>query len=622
MKLRSIHHTASKAAPAAAVFALSLGLQYNAVAQTVPSMTIKIYNNSPNYNIYPVLTTGTSGSSLWLQAFFKVPKAQMANKPYPKLQNFRIYINPTGNGIPPNGSVIISLPLLTQLVPNNQLDPKKSGQFIDWWGGGRVDLFNAPAANHQPPAALTALYTKRPSQTKVTPITTTVVPTCPACQPLTIFKDTGGVFKNNEPDQLTEYTLGAINQKKDPVELNTNNVDFDVSYVDTAYLPAAMAPFNAQLSPLAQVGYVGTPQPIDTFIAALNKFVASDSPYVGWPQFIDNQKNKILKIPSVLHVFAGDPDMTAKPWPPIDALSKNWKACLPTSVTTTICKDIRTVRQMFADNYKNYRAIYPQKCDTSKSPVELTEDLMISHVYGFAPFGENCADAKVNLLENTPGYAADDSKMFHQVKAVFDELQYLNTGAFDPYVVLIHGQNYVNAPNVYAYSVDDAVGNLQADGTGFIIAVGGTKGLPNPNPAAPPVNVNFGFAKTDKVRFVKYGICTATPNTPVNPDFPSFGLSVLAKNLSQCPITLIDNKNALYIFKLKSGPPYPLSPKKFSPTTHAPIDCSGNAAGTPGAKLCAGIYAYSELPVGKGPDTSYVITPAPEQPPPATALGN
>src|SRR5262249_28869955 len=153
----------------------------------------------------------------------------------------------------------------------------------------------------------------------------------------------------------------------------------DVSYVDTAFLPAAMVPFNTTLPPIAQVGYVGTPLPIDAFRAALNKFIAADSPYSGWPQFIDNQGNTILKLPSVLHIMAGDPDMTPKPWPPVDQLRTNWNGCLPAN-PTAFCQDIRAVRQLFLDNYKNYREIFPAKCDPSKQPVELTEDLVISHV--------------------------------------------------------------------------------------------------------------------------------------------------------------------------------------------------------------------------------------------------
>ncbi len=187
-----------------------------------------------------------------------------------------------------------------------------------------------------------------------------------------------------------------------------------MSYVDTAFLPAAMVPFNTTLPPIAQVGYVGTPQPIDTFRAALSKFVAADSPYRGWPQFIDNQGGKRFKLPSVLHITAGDPDMTPKPWPPVDNCGRIGTA----ASRTTPARSVRIFGSSGSSsyNYKNYREIFPTKCDPRQQPVALTEDLVISHVYGFAPFGEYCPSATVNLLENTPGYAANNSEKFHQIK--------------------------------------------------------------------------------------------------------------------------------------------------------------------------------------------------------------
>ena len=118
MEPRSVHTRASAIGLAITVVTLWLAPAGDTAAQTVPLMTIKIYNNTEDSNIYPVLTTGTSNSSLWLQAWLKVPKSQMGDKPYPKLDNFRIYINPTGDGIPPGGAVTIELPLLTQLVPS------------------------------------------------------------------------------------------------------------------------------------------------------------------------------------------------------------------------------------------------------------------------------------------------------------------------------------------------------------------------------------------------------------------------------------------------------------------------------------------------------------------------
>ena len=97
---------------------------------------------------------------------------------------------------------------------------------------------------------------------------------------------------------------------------------------------------------------------------------------------------------------------------------------------------------------------------------------------------------RVTYLKITPGYFMDeiiDGKpvrtfaKYQAVKKKFDLLQYWpaavgeNTlrGRFNPYAVLIHGADYINAPFVYAYSVDDAVGNMQVAGDGLILAVEG-----------------------------------------------------------------------------------------------------------------------------------------------------
>jgi hypothetical protein len=609
--------------------------------QAIPEMQIRIFNNDPKYNVYPVLTTGTSTSNLWLQAWFKVTKAQARDaaaqgKPfYPKTDNFRLYINPTGSGIPPKSSVTLTLPFITQLVPTSQVDPRKDDQFIDWWGGGRVEIFAAPVADGAPPPELTELYTRRSSQTEIRNLPAGAkVPTCQGCQPLKLFKDTGGVFKNNAPSQLTEYTLGVINQDADPPALGTffGAVDIDVSYVDTAALPAAMAPWNPEGAPLNQVGYVGTLLGVDAFKDAMSRFITPSSPFAGWPRFLsDTTKQPILKLASTLHATAGDPDLAPPPWPPIERLREQWRRCLPATETSPICRSIRTVRQMFVANYDNYKAIFGKSaaCDKAKGPVQLTEDLLVAHVYGFSPFVENCSDAGINLIEKTPGYAENNSRKFQEVKATFDELNYWPDGSFNPYLLLIHGRNaapdragtgYVDALNVYAYSVDDAVGNLQADGRGFVIAVGGPAGLPNPNPASPPVHVNFG-GPNGFGEWTHYGVCTTdkAKMRAVNPDFRSIAFYVQKENLGNCPISLLarwkpDGKEVVYSFKLKSLD-FPYGENSLSPKTHAAIDCSG-AGGPIPARLCQDVFAYAEKHQGKGPDTRTVIVPAvyPHQP--------
>jgi hypothetical protein len=680
---------------AALLFALFLGYAGSAAAQctSVPCMTIKIYNNSDTSNIYPVLSSGTAVPDLYLQAALMVPKAQLGAKPFPKRNQFRLYINPTGDGIPPNGNVTITLPFYTQLVPTAQVQPKCPtdpatpncpDQYIDWWGGGRIEIFKNLNSVHQPPAALTADYmgTNLPARgcqvkcngaavpaacqtsfAKFTcnPIAGAAVPTCPTCQPLEIFKDPAGL-KNNEPSQLTEYTLGAINQNTDPFGLDVHNVDYDVSYVDTAFMPVAMEPVNN-----IQVGYIGMTTSIEAFKAALRKFIAPSSRWVGWPLFVDDQKQTILKVPSALHIFAGDPDMTGQPppvpppppppypWAPINNLNTLWTTCVGNNGSAPICPLIRDVSTLFQANYANYVNTYKNPafgCDQTKLPVTLNKALMRSHAYGWTPFNVNCTNTAGNLLENTPTYftcvppgilpcippAIRNYAKYQAVKAKFDELQYwplvtppnppMPGGKFDPYVVLIHGQDYVNAPYVYAYSVDDAVGNMQVAGDGLILAVGGANGLPNPNPATPFINVSFGGATTDRVQFTEYGVCTMFPDKMVNPDFRSFAVS--STNPNSCPLSWVDNSANKYTFKLKyqPKPPPPPAPQTpawpicqqgdtkcetgLNPATLAPIDCSGNAAGSAGAAWCKGVFAYTELDA-KRPHY-FAIAPAPAQP--------
>jgi hypothetical protein len=247
---------------------------------------------------------------------------------------------------------------------------------------------------------------------------------------------------------------------------------------------------------------------------------------------------------------------------------------------------------------------------------------------------------RVTYLKITPGYFMDeiiDGKpvrtfaKYQAVKEKFDDLQYwpdmvagnLLKGRFNPYGVLIHGKDYINAPYVYAYSVDDAVGNMQVAGDGLILAVGGVNGLPNPNHATPFINVSFGFAATDKVQFTKYGICKTPPDTPVNPDFTSFAISSTNPNI--CPLSWVDNVGQQYTFKLKyqpqgvppSVPAWPIcNPGDTTcaapnPATHAPIDCTGNTG--PAVAWCNNtVFAYSLLKAKR--KHYYAVTGAPQQP--------
>jgi hypothetical protein len=294
------------------------------------------------------------------------------------------------------------------------------------------------------------------------------------------------------------------------------------------------------------------------------------------------------------------------------------------------------IKALIIRNYNNYVSIATaNRC----SPiVPLTDFTAIGHIYGWTPFTEFCLPAAVNLLQETPftaggiascttaaastpicysgpyeGKNQDGTpnpvktyKVYQQVKTEFDDLNNNNqelTGGdynFNPWVnVLIHGPSFVNAQNVYAYSVDDAVGNLQAAGQGFFIDVGSSQNLcscllkstnacsgspganpacPNQNPAGAPINVTVALNNPLKsTDFTHYGLCKYDPSDTisyktVNTLSSAFILS--PNNPQQCPIFL-DNRpvgdqtgGQLYTFTVTTAPSSePPSPPPFTPCT-------------------------------------------------------
>ncbi len=632
-----------------------------ATAAPLPDMTIEIHNSSCQpvcqsgeipYNIYPVLSTGTALVDEYMQAALGVPADKRGLKPFPKTSQFRIYLTPTGDGIPPGGFVRLTVPAYSQYAAT--VVPTDPNQYASWWGGGRVDIFDEPNAKHAPPQALTANYTgsdtDRADQTEVTFVTGTSLPSLSQCtkngvctpQKLKFFIDPVGL-SSHEPIQTTEYTLGALIKTTDPWGINPLNVDYDISYVNDAYLPVAMEPHNND-----KVGYIGSITPIGSFEASLNKFLTN---YTGWPQYIDVSLGKnpptIMKVPSPVSLMpyytAPNPPtdvtgVTGWPktnWPPIKKLKKQWDTCTDPNATDAICPDIKKVAALFTANYVD--------CYGSGTP---TQDQMTAQAYQWSPFNANCTvhpglgDINYHLLQNTTGYYTDvpgktcdrltgnncDYTGYQKVKGRFDALQYwpglpnAPNGQFDPWVVLVHGKDYLDS-QAYAYSVDDAIGNMQVPGDGLIIAVGGAVGLPNPDPASPPIQVGYGYGAKDRVQFTKYGACTTTPDTAIDPTSPAFTIY----SVENCPLSFIDNLNNLYYFTIKTPPPYPALPASLTPApaNYAPIDCSDNAPKSVGAAWChtvlpgnvlSGVFAHSILGVGgANTDTNYVIAPAPNQ---------
>ena len=469
-----------------------------------PLMRIKIYNDTARY-IFPVLTMGRGPVDVWMQMSFPFLTKSMIDTgqyPFPRDLVYRIYINPN-NGIKPGDYLCLTLPLYTKLVADNRTYPKTDGinptgqnQFIDWWQGGTIQLFRSVDATPRrelqedqnivnPP--VTPL--PRPNQVllNLTNVPSgAIVPQCKGSQPcvLNFYSDTADLPKS-DPSQLLEYTLGArqditgqpgFNPRTQPPNvLDTRNVDFDVSYVNLAFSPAAMGVYDND-----QTGYVGTPQGINAFVSSVQAFLAAPDTQ-GWPQFVRtfaNGDTDILnKLPSPLEIFSrlngvgAPPDLTPAPswpgtlWPPIEKLRQSWvnavtKCPNDTGAFCTAVKDITTLMNL---NYAKYQRLFAAGQCTGTyytGPLDPSSNLMLSHVYGWGPFtestdgipGHGCSP-DINKLEDTPCYAgetppcykANNYKKYATAKGEFDQINYNKlTGnyayIFNPWVNFIHGR--------------------------------------------------------------------------------------------------------------------------------------------------------------------------------------
>src|SRR5262249_38674359 len=122
-----------------------------------------------------------------------------------------------------------------------------------------------------------------------------------------------------------------------------------------------------------------------------------------------------------------------------------------------------------------------QACGISVTPRQLIQNL-----YGWISF---CP--QVPLDQTLP------KEDFNAAASAYYSLQYsFNPGLaenFNPYTQLIHEALKMN---VYAYSIDDAVGNINTLGSGLVISIGGGRGLSN------------------SLQYKKADITTINPGTP------------------------------------------------------------------------------------------------------------
>jgi hypothetical protein len=231
-------------------------------------LTLTIINNTMKYRIYPVVTAGAKDitptadnpASQWMQACFRVSFNNLATQRYPRDSQYRIYVNccNTGeNGIPPGGSVKITLPFYSPLVqtinPNPDTKNGIAAQFINWWQGGGINMFQALDSDGKPPTYLSDFW-KADQANAVAPGdpnlgTKANPPTCSTAGCGLHFCRAPAGIDGWAPNQLIEYTMGAAGPDGNagaakPTAPNfvwdPTNIDYDVSNVNNTYMPAAL----------------------------------------------------------------------------------------------------------------------------------------------------------------------------------------------------------------------------------------------------------------------------------------------------------------------------------------------------------------------------------------------
>lgn len=290
---------------------VSLGLSGNVSAQFAPpppTKDIVIYNHSNSRMFVMIdashnrLNADRVNADLWMQAQFGIATADANVRQFPTTLNYRAYVNlPTDQdpgGIPPNGgSVTITVPFYTQLQfpPIAELGTVND-QFIDWWNGIRIYFFNGPVALNS--ALITYNLPDGPPQT-IKANFGSVSPTCtnssgnPYECNVTIQTSTINPL-NSIPFQLQEYTFGSAEgpppggllPKGSPFSIDNTFVNYNVSALDSVYMPLAMGALGNN-----KVPYQGSGSAVEDVITTIGKFSSNDGAGKngdGWPYYVDN----------------------------------------------------------------------------------------------------------------------------------------------------------------------------------------------------------------------------------------------------------------------------------------------------------------------------------------------
>ena len=556
------------------LFLLVLGFAGSAAAvvpNPPPDKKIVIVNNSSDKRVFfPMLQKGATigNPDLWMQA--AILQLQLRNfpifaekEPYPEFPTtlvYRAYIDITNTdsttGLQHDQSVTITVPFWTQLqeVTDNNIGVN-TDQFIDWWNAARIYLFEGATALHAAQITDGSTVDKKPhTPTPVAPVGGAKVPTCVAsggatCTVTLLSYTIDPPF--GIPFQLQEYTFAsAVGPPLDGRPAMFQNkagdgllfVNYNVSSLDSVYLPVAMGPLGNN-----DVPYVGSTQSVADFREKLAKFGGDNGG--NWPIYVPvyfdelskhpglpnepifnaacsldafEQPNEAPKVPRYeLPKLAGTFNMLVEsfrdppPIPPVltsdppDFSSFSTSKCNPSPPPPFTTPDLGTAGQRVlklwhdctdASNnprppgstpFKSTTCIELRKqfnffqtnyISTCKKEPDFTST--IQAIYGFVPI--NFGGCKGGALNETAGFKA--------AIGLYCDLQYNylmeipEAEIFNPFTQLIHDTLKSSA---YAFSIDDKVSFKHVQGTGIILAIAGANGLENKTAAPLPDAHNF-----------------------------------------------------------------------------------------------------------------------------------
>ena len=482
-----------------------------------PTKTISIYNNSKTETIYPVIQApiknGADVADLWMQAQFKISVADYKTRTFQSSKLYRIWIN-KDTGIPPGGSVTISLPFYEQLLAVTDEDRGKvSDQYIDWWNAMRVYLFDGKDAAQ---AGFNYSLDNSNPQQPIPP---------PVVKPLSVTEETPKCSSNSGPcslivnsyivgfplplpAQLVEYTLASAEGPPNApaFSINLGQVNYNISGVDSMYLPAAI---GAHGNKTAENLYLGSAEKVGDFRSKLAAFSQNGDLWPDYvPAYYDPQNPtiplptppsgvKAYPLPQVPSAQTLYQESWRNPPPAPPTLSSDtlaggigklgdvgqamldlWTTCTGSTKVSATCTKIRALNQFFVDDYKACFGTTP----VLSTPKELGDYL--SQVYGWAQF-PNCS--KSLYLQQPNAYPAA-IKNYCDLQYNFFDPKVSPADVFNPYVQLVH---VTLASNAYAFSIDDQQAFLSLPGDGIIITVAGTNGLENPKQKPLPTSTTY-----------------------------------------------------------------------------------------------------------------------------------